>query len=276
MLQPWMIPADLAPGDAKCATRDWTGFELHRVRELDSPEFAMAYGALWEEFGAKHEMESADVLARRVRWSPGALVNGCALLYELLLVTKGGAFVGVRDHTAIVDPEHAVAVVHLSHNLVAPAWRGGGIAGWLRALPISAARLALTAQGLPETASIFLVAEMEPADPSDEARTIRLAAYEKAGYRKLAGVPYLQPDFRAPKEIDASGGPRPLPLSLLVREVGNDSCAALPAETVRHIAGCLYRMYGAEFRESDMARVWENLDRFPSAGTIPLVPPTEP
>jgi hypothetical protein len=211
-----------------------------------------------------------------MRWNPRELVNGRALLYELLLVTKGGAFVGVRDHTAIVDPKHAVAVVHLSHNLVAAAWRRGGIAGWLRALPISAARSALTAQGLPETTPIFLVAEMEPADPTDEARTIRLAAYEKAGYRKLAGVSYLQPDFRAPEIIDASGGPHPLPLSLLVREVGNESSAALPAETVRHVAGCLYRMYGAEFRERDMARVWENLERFPHAGAIPLIPPTEP
>jgi hypothetical protein len=275
MLQPWMIPADLAPGDVKCAERDWTGFELQRVRELDSPEFAMAYGALWGEFGAKHEMESADVLARRMRWNPRELVNGRALLYELLLVTKDGAFVGVRDHTAIVDPAHALAVVHLSHNLVAPEWRRSGIAGWLRALPISAARSALAAQGLPETSPIFLVAEMEHADPADAARTVRLTAYGKAGYRKLAGVPYLQPDFRAAEEIDAGGGPRPLSLSLLVREIGDAERAELPAETVRHIVESLYRMYGAEFRERDMARVWENLERFPRAGTIPLIPPTE-
>jgi hypothetical protein len=117
---------------------------------------------------------------------------------------------------------------------------------------------------------------MEHGDPSDEARTARLTAYEKAGYRKLAGVPYLQPDFRAPEEIDAGGGPRPLSLSLLVREVGDDSHAAVPAETVRHIVECLYRMYGAEFRERDMACVWKNLERLPRDGTVPLVPPTAP
>jgi len=276
MLQPWMIPADLAPGDVKYAERDWAEFELHRIRDTATPEFETAYGALWAEFGAKHEMETADVLARRLRWNPRELVNGCALFYELLLVTRDGAFVGVRDHTAIVDPEHALAVVHLSHNLVAPEWRRSGIAGWLRALPVGTARTALAAQSLPESSPIFLVAEMEHADPTDEARTTRLAAYGKAGYRKLAGVPYLQPDFRTPEEIDASGGPNPLSLSLLVREVGNDSHAAIPAETVRHIAECLYRMYGAEFRAQDMACVWENLERFPRDGEIPLVPPTDP
>jgi hypothetical protein len=276
MLQPWMTPSDLAPGDVRYAERDWTGFELHRIRDTTAAEFETAYDALWAEFGPKHEMETADVLARRMRWDPRELVNGCALLYELLLVTKGGAFVGVRDHTAIVDPAHALAVVHLSHNLVAPEWRRSGIAGWLRALPVSTARAALAAQGLPESSPIFLVAEMEHANPADEARTARLTAYEKAGYRKLAGLPYLQPDFRAPDEIDASGGPRPLSLSLLVRKVGDESRSALPAESVRHIAGSLYRMYGAEFREGDMAAVWENLERFPSDGAVPLVPPTEP
>jgi len=276
MLQPWMNPADLAPGDGKCVEKDWTGFELRRVRDVEAQDFETAYGALWAEFGAKHEMEAVDVLARRLRWNPRELLNGCGLLYELLLVTKDGAFVGVRDHTAIVDPVHGMAIVHLSHNLVAPEWRRGGIAGWLRALPVSAARAALLAQGLPEASPIYLVAEMEHADPADDARTTRLSAYGKSGYCKLAGLPYLQPDFRAPEEIDASGGPRPLSLSLLVREVGRESRAALPAETVRHMVESLYHMYGAEFRKRDMACVWENLERFPRAGEIALVPPTEP
>jgi hypothetical protein len=276
MLQTWMNPADLAPGDAKCVGRDWTGFELRRVRDTESEDFQTAYGALWAEFGAKHEMEAVDVLTRRLQWNPRELLNGRGLLYELLLVTKDGAFVGVRDHTAIVDPAHGMAIVHLSHNLVAPEWRRCGIAGWLRALPVSAARAALVAQGLPDTSPIYLVAEMEHADPADDARTTRLSAYGKAGYRKLAGLPYLQPDFRAPEEIDVSGGPRPLSLSLLVREVGRESRTGLPSETVRHIAESLYRMYGAEFRDLDMACVWENFDRFPHSGEIALVPPTEP
>ncbi len=216
------------------------------------------------------------MLARRMRWNPRELVNGRALLYELLLVTKDGAFVGVRDHTAIVDPAHAMAVVHLSHNLVAPDWRRGGIAGWLRALPISAARSALAAQGLPRHVANF------PDRRNGARRSGRRSARDpprrlwKGRYRKLAGVPYHQPDFRAPEEIDAGGGPRPLPLSLLVREVGREAHATLPAGTVRHIVESLYHMYGAEFRECDMAPVWENFERFPRAGEVPLVPPIQP
>ena len=32
-------------------------------------------------------------------------------------------------------------------------------------------------------------------------------------------VRYLQPDFRAPDEIDLGGGPKPLSLALIVRRV---------------------------------------------------------
>ncbi len=277
MLPPWMIPADLAPGDAKCAGLDWTGYELHRIRDAHSPAFGVAFGALWAEFGAKNEMETAEVLERRLRWDPAHLHQGCALLYELLLVTRDGAFVGVRDHTAIVRPGFGLAVVHMSHNLVAPAHRRSGIAGWLRALPAQTARACLAAQQRDAPHPIALVGEMEPADPSDEPRMIRLTAYEKAGYRKVdpAAIRYLQPDFRPPDEIDADGIARPLPLDLMVRLVGDEARATLPANAVRGIAESLYRMYAVEFRPQDMESVWRNLDSFPRGDTpIRLVPPT--
>lgn len=275
MLQPWMIPADLAPGDAKSATGDWSGFELHDIRSIDDPMFRMAFDALWEEFGAKNELETADVLAQRMRWDPSRLVNGCSLLYQLLLVTRDGAFVGVRDHTAIVRPDFDAAVVHMSHNLVAPDARRSGIAGWLRALPVQTARACLAAQR--RTGPIILVAEMEPLDATDVARTIRLTAYEKAGYRMIdpSVVSFLQPDFRPAQEIDATGGPRPLRLNLLVRIVGEESRESLKGATVRGIATSLYCMYGAGFREKDMQPVWENLERFPGNGkTVRLIAPT--
>lgn len=278
MLQPWMNAADLAPGDAKSASVDWTGFELHRICSVDDPLFVKAYEPLWREFDASDEIEQPEVLARRMRWDPAHLVRGCALLYELLLVTKDGVFVGVRDHTAIVDPEFAMAVVHLSHNLVAPDFRRSGIAGWLRALPIETARACLSAQGFRQPLPIYLVGEMEPADPANEPRTVRLTAYEKAGYRKIdpSAVHYLQPDFRPAAEIDASGGPLPLPLSLLVRKVGREVETEIRAETVHRIATCLYRMYEVEFRPQDMACVWQNLASFPRGDRrISLLPPTK-
>jgi GNAT superfamily N-acetyltransferase len=239
--------------------------------------FPRAYGPLFDEFDASDEVEQPEVLARRMQWNPTRLLNGCGLLYELLLVTKDGGFVGVRDHTAIVRPEFQMAVVHMSHNLVAPPYRRSGIAGWLRALPIAAARKCLAAQGLDQSLPIYLVGEMEPADPANEARTVRLTAYEKAGYRKIdpSALNYLQPDFRPPAEIDASGGPQPLPLSLLVRKVGRESETAIRAETVHRIATCLYRMYEMEFRPRDMECVWKNLEHFPRGEQlIPLLPPT--
>ena len=278
MLQPWMNPADLAPGDAKSAGLDWGGYELHRIRSTEDPLFSKAFAPLWEEFGDSDEIEQPEVLSHRMRWDPSSLSNGAALLYELLLITKDGEFIAVRDHTAIVRPECGMAVVHLSHNLVAIPHRRSGIAGWLRALPIATARACLLAQGLPPSSPIYLVGEMEPADPSNEARTIRLVAYEKAGYRKIdpSVVPYLQPDFRPHSEIDESGGPHPLPLSLLVRKVGRESETVIRAETAHRLAGCLYEMYAMEFRPQDMEPVWQNLGRFPRGEQlINLIPPTE-
>lgn len=272
-----MIPDDLAPGDAKCAGLDWSGYTLHRIREVDTPEFEVAFGALWAEFGAKNEMETAEVLAQRLRWNPTVLREGCALLYELLLITRDGAFVGVRDHTAIVRPGFGLAVVHMSHNLVAPAHRRSGIAGWLRALPAQTARTCLAAQNRDAPHPIALVGEMEPADSTDEARMIRLTAYEKAGYCKVdpSAVRYLQPDFRPPEEIDLDGTPRPVPLDLMVRLVGEEHRRTLPASAVRGIAESLYRMYSVEFRPSDMEPVWRNLENFPRGSTpIDLVAPT--
>ena len=277
MLQPWMIPSDLAPGDAKSATLDWTGYELHRIRSIDEPLFSAAFYPLWQEFHAGNEIEQPDVLADRMKWNPAELVNGIALLYELLLITRNGEFVGVRDQTAIVRPEFGTAVVHLSHNLVAPPYRRSGIAGWLRALAIQTARACLTAQNLSPNGQVYLVGEMEPANPSNEARTVRLTAYEKAGYRKVdpSRVRYLQPDFRSPAEIDASPGPQPVPLNLLVRKVGRESETEIRAETVHRIATCLYEMYAMEFRPQDMEGVWRNLTHFPRGEElIDLLPPT--
>lgn len=277
MLQPWMNPSDLAPGDAKSASIDWTGYEIHPIRSIRDPLFSKAFEPLWAEFHASNEMEPPEVLSRRMQWDPAEVSGGIALLYEMLLVTRNGEFVAVRDHTAIVLPDSGVAVVHLSHNLVAPAHRRTGIAGWLRALPVGTARRALAAQGLPGHSPIYLVGEMEPADPANTARTIRLTAYEKAGYRKVdpSAVSYIQPDFRPPGEIDATGGPRPVVLNLLVRKVGREHEDSMRAERVHCIARCLCEMYAREFRTQDMAVIWRNLEALPRGDRpIALLPPT--
>lgn len=273
----WMIPEDLAPGDVRSVERDWSDIRLHRVETTDDPLFDMAFGALWSEFGAIGELEEASVLATRMRWNPAEPVDGCSLRYRMMLVTAEGRFAAVRDHTAIVLEGEPGVVVHLSHNLVALEWRRSGLAGWMRALPVTTARHVLEACKRPMDSPIVLVGEMEYPDPANPATQVRLAAYQKAGYKKVdpSRVSYLQPDFRSPREIDLSGGPKPIPLALIVRRVGRESEDFLSGAEVRRIARSLYRMYAVGFRPQDMKDLFSSLDHYPALDErIPLIPPT--
>src|SRR5262245_46551726 len=246
MLHDWMIPSDLAPGDMKSLQGDWSSMELHRVQSADDPDFDIALGALWAEVGAKSEVEQPTVLSRRLCWNGDTLVQGYALRYRLVLVKAQGKLAAVRDHTAIVRSGQEEAIVHLSHNLIAPEWRRSGLAGWLRALPIQSARNCLAEQGRSSEAPIILVGEMKALDPGDPASYVRLKAYKKAGYLLIdpRRVRYLQPDFRAPDEIDLTGGARPLSLSLIVRRVGKESELTISGGEVRRIVEAIYRVYG--------------------------------
>lgn len=274
-----MIPSDLAPGDVKSLERDWSDVVLHRIESTDDPLFDVAFGALWSEFGEIGEIEQADVLARRMCWDPRRKIDGCAMRYRMMLVTSRGQFAAVRDHTAIALDGEPGVVVHLSHNLVAAEWRRSGLAGWMRALPVTTARSVLAAQDRPPDSPITLVGEMEHPSPSDPRTLTRLAAYERAGCKKVspAHVHYLQPDFRPHSEIDVSGGPRPIPLSLIVRLVGREDSPWISGAEVRRIVLSLYRMYGMAFRPSDMAAVLSSLESYPGPDErIPLIPPTAP
>ncbi len=276
MLQPWMIAADLAPGDLKSAARDWSEVCLHRIESSESPHFAMAYGKLWGEFGEIDEMEEEPIIIRRLRWDGATMEGGCALRYRLMLVLAGEAFAAVRDHTAIVSEGIPGAVVHLSHNLVASEWRRSGLAGWMRALPIQTARHALQAQNRPADEPITLVGEMEHPDPNDEATMIRLSAYERAGFLKADPrvIPYHQPDFRSAAEIDESGGACPLPMQLLVRRVGREQEREVETREIQRLAETLYRMYARDFRDQDMDAAYRTLKDYPSPETkVALLPP---
>jgi hypothetical protein len=254
-----VTPDDLAPGDQRSRELDLAGFEIHSIRSPADPLFAEAYERLSREFGAKHEVESADVLAARLADADPTL------RYELVLVRKSGAFAAVRDHTVIASP--GLTVVHLSHVLVAPVFRRSGLAGWMRALPVASAR---AMAGAP----ITLAAEMEPPDPGDEASLVRLRAYERAGFSRLA-TPYLQPDFRPPAEIDAGGGPKPLPMTLILRRVGRERETAMPASEAAAVVASLYRLYARTFRAADLAPCRSLLNELETRpGAIPLLPPT--
>jgi GNAT superfamily N-acetyltransferase len=220
------IPADLAPGDAWAQRFDASSMRVRRIRSAADPSFGVAYDRLWREFGERDEMEARAVIASRLAWDPARPIGGYRYLYEILVVERGDEIVALRDHTAIAPAEvsgsSVEVLVHLSHVLIEPRWRGQGLAGWLRAFPLQAARECAAASG-GSAGSITLVAEMEAAEEADPATLRRLASYGAAGFRMIdpARVHYAQPDFRAAAAIDAEGV-RPLPLALLVRRVGRE------------------------------------------------------
>ena len=118
---------------------------------------------------------------------------------------------------------------------------------------------------------------MEYPDGEDEARAIRLRAYERAGYKKIdpAVIDYHQPDFRPAEVIDASGGPVPLRFQLVVRRVGLESENGIFGAEVRTIVQRFYSMYGQECRAADMTALWAQLLAYPAPEMrIALLPPT--
>ncbi len=276
--QAWMDPRDLAPGDSKSASADMSRIEFRRIESPDDPFFEMAFGALWAEFGEAGELEPADVLAARMRRDSSRMHGGQAMRYEMVLLTCGGELAAITDQTAFVAEDQTDALVHISHNLVAPAWRRTGLAGWLRALPVATARRLLAMHGRPAASPVTLVGEVEPINHAQPGNIGRLHAYEKAGFQMIdpARVNYLQPDFRSPADIDASGGPSPVPLCLVLRHVGASSpCGFISgAETLR-IVSSLYSLFALDFRPQDMRCLMESLSTYPAPDArIALVPPT--
>jgi hypothetical protein len=274
------LSADLAPGDTRSTELTASDLDVARIHSSDHPLFGAAYAGLWTEFGSVHEMEPKVVIEQRLAWYPAKPLDGCWLRYEMVLVQQRGQRIAVRDHTVVATERYGTpkAVVHLSHALIEPASRRTGLGGWLRAWPLQTARATLVTAGLPATVPITLVAEMEHPDPRDASRMIRLKSYEKAGFQKIdpSVVPYVQPDFRPPEIIDASGGPRPLPFSLIIRRVGRESERFIRGAEAREIVECLYTIYGTSFRDQDMTSLWRSLAAYPAGDReIALAAPSQ-
>jgi GNAT superfamily N-acetyltransferase len=275
-------PEDLAPGDRVEAARDWSDLRVHRVRDTADPDFALAYERLWSEFGARGEMERRRVIEERLGWDPAKPVGGAALAYELLVLRRGGALAALRDHTAVVRldsegrPFPGPVVVHLSHAFVVPAQRGSGIAAWLRALPLETARRCARAAAAGPAAEVVLVAEMEPPDPSEPQRMVRLRSYERAGFQKVdpAAAPYAQPDFR-PAELLAGDTPQPIPLNLVLRRVGREHEPSMPAAELAAVVAAIYAVYAVHVPAAALeplregAAVWTARE-----ASFRLLPPT--
>jgi len=247
---PYPRPADLAPGDVSATDFDWSELTLRRVTGPTDPEFAAAYDYLWHEFGPRGEMERRPVIVERLGWDPGRPDGATALLYEMLAVRRGDELVAVRDHTAVVPldargrPRRIPTVVHLSHVLIGPSHRGTGLAAWLRALPLEAARRCMRGCRQASDTPVVLVAEMEHPVDGDMDRLRRLRSYERAGFQKVdpAAAPYAQPDFRSVEEIDAAA-PVSVPLALIIRRVGRERESHVPADELAAIVDAIYAVY---------------------------------
>jgi GNAT superfamily N-acetyltransferase len=293
-----LLPEDLAPGDRAEAARDWSDVRVRRVRDGDDPDLAEAYDRLWAEFGPRGEMEARPVIRERLAWdpshplgippshsfgipSPQALARA-SLAYELLVLRRGGAIAALRDHTAVVRldarsrPVAGPIVVHLSHALVEPAHRGTGLAAWLRALPLQAARRCAAAAGCAPGTPVVLVAEMDPPGSAEPGRLARLRSYERAGFRKLdpEAAPYAQPDFRPP-EVLAGATPEPVPLGLVLRRVGREAEGALPAAEVAAVVEAIYAVYAVHVPGAALDGLRSAAARWTARQpTFRLLPPT--
>ncbi len=277
-LPDFISPADLAPGDSAAAASDWAPLDLHlhTVTGPDDPFFEIGYQLLRAQFEASGEIETRSVLEDRLGWNPSRPLNGCAMLYEMLLIFSGNTCAAVRDHTAIFHPDSAEIIVHLSHILITPAFRGKGLAALLRALPANTARACAAAIGLPDLPITFL-AEMDPYDPALPSSTARSRSYERAGFLKIhPSIGYLQPDFRPAAAIDASPGPTAVPLDLLLLRHGRPLENQLPATELHTIIRSIYEMYRTSLRPSEMSpcQAWFARLTTTPLTSYPLLPPT--
>ena len=264
------------------AAADFPSYRCHRVRDPSDPWFAKAYATLASYFGARGELEAAEVLARRLERGAAALpgLPGSRATYELHCLIRaegdddpGDALMAVRDHAVIERPGAETGpVVHLSHAWVAPAHRGLGLGRVLRSLAVDAARNAdPDAQPDPGAGGV-LVAEMEnPAtcvDSGDrDAARRRLAVYERDGFRVVdpAAFAYAQPSFV---------GGDPLPLWLVVRGVDGPVPEAVPAEAAMDWAAALHASYALDLPDLDIAAAAACTGvRGADANTVACLPP---
>jgi len=275
---PFIIEKDLAPGDRIPHPALPDGLRLHTIESADDPVFDLVFDMLMRQFGEKREMETREVIDSRLRWQGRKIRDGKHMLYHLMAIFRGDECVGVRDHTAVVDPDHGPVVVHLSHVLVPSEWRRKGIVTLLRTLPVATARILAEKIGRSD-APILLFCEMDPLNLDDPPNLIRRLSYEKANFTGLPyGLGYLQPDFRDPSEIaNDPNGTLPVALDLLFRFVGEEDRSCLDRETLILSIKHIYSMYATGMSDREMQPCMEWLAHFESMASdvYPLFPPTK-
>jgi GNAT superfamily N-acetyltransferase len=266
---------DLEPGDAK-ARAAIERFRIRRVTSAESADFAAGYGALWDEFGRRGELERREVVERWLaRGAAGIVGEGLHWQYHLLVARdETASLAGVRDCHVTVDVARLECVIYLAHTLVLPDFRRGGLASLFRAAPLTLARRALADLGV-ASADVLLAAEMEPAERAASDTLVRLVAYGKTGFRVVppAVLPYCQPDFRDLAAIGEAA--RPLPLLAVVRWIDHPDAAALPARLCEAYVRHLYAVFSTHCRATDLTpSLTRSLDilRRAAIDPVPLLP----
>jgi hypothetical protein len=210
-------PDDLSPLDRPRALAARARAVLAEVRDPRDPAFDEAYDLLASFFADRGELEPREALRAFVGAPAVPSFAGVESTYHLLTARVDGALVGVRDCYVDLDARTGRCLVSLAHVYVAPAHRRTGIAGLLRAAPVSLGRRA-SLRRFGAVVPTLVVAEMEPADPADPDTVIRLLAYGRSGFGVLdpARVPYSQPELRELPDARHTA----LPLLGVVRTLG--------------------------------------------------------
>lgn len=248
--------ADLYPGEprdkvASAAAR----FTLEEAEGPADPTFERAFSALDAYFGPLGEIERRAV-HERLAAAPRHERPPFRMHYHLVLARdERGEVAGARDCTAALCVETRTCVVYLAHALVLPPYRRSGLAALLRLIPAQLGRELIREAGLdPAEVDLVLALEQEPVDPASLDSVVRLCAYGRAGYSVIdpAALPYCQPDFR---DLEALGVPAsPIPLMAVVRRVGREREAGLPARLAAAFVTHLYDgIHGSHCRAEDLA-----------------------
>ena len=194
------------------------------------------------------------MIGDRLAWDPARPVGRAALAYELLVLRRGGARRGAaRPHRGRAPrrarPARRRAASSCTSRTPSSSRRTAarGLAAWLRALPLQAARRCAAAAGCaPERADRPRRGDGAAGSRPSRGAWPRLRSYERAGFRKVdpAAAPYAQPDFRPPEVLagaDAAAG---------AARAGAAPCRArgarraMPAAEVAAVVEAIYAVYG--------------------------------
>jgi GNAT superfamily N-acetyltransferase len=294
---------DLYPQDiVEMIERETRRYEFIEITHPDHPDFARAYGLLWNVFGPPGEMEPEHAIRRFLLddpWDP--LPSGTFIRYFLIVAKdRDGNLRGVRDGSVMYNPAWSpdLCTVYLSHIYVLPEARGTVLTYWLRIAPVELAieylhqlqQRGLVTLPQPDAPGRYfgvqlnLAAEMEYFSPDDRLSLQRILFYGRGGFDVIdpRHFPYRQPDFRSPAVIEASGN-RPVPFMLLVRRMGRERQARLPIEeasvTMRHLYDEFACFCTPEFLQNSLDLVLARLEERRAKGRpdVALLPlPTGP